>query len=131
MLPVRVSAKPFLPRLPLSGPHLIFVPKSTLQARKFQQRMPDDMNVIILTGTKDKRADIIVNRLIPQDFEVCITSYEICLIKKSTFKKFSFKYTVIDDMHHIKNVNSILSQSFAPLSLVGVSSLLECRCRTV
>jgi SWI/SNF-related matrix-associated actin-dependent regulator of chromatin subfamily A member 5 len=61
-------------------------------------------------GTKDERADIIANRLIPQDFEVCITSYEICLIEKSTFKKFSFEYIVIDEAHHIKNVDSILSQ---------------------
>jgi hypothetical protein len=96
----------------ISGPHLIVVPKSTLQnwAREFQQWTPDDMNVVILTGTKDERADIIANRLIPQDFEVCITSYEICLIEKSAFKKFSFEYIVIDEAHRIKNVDSILSQ---------------------
>jgi SWI/SNF-related matrix-associated actin-dependent regulator of chromatin subfamily A member 5 len=41
---------------------------------------------------------------------VCITSYEICLIEKSTFKKFSFEYIVIDEAHRIKNVDSILSQ---------------------
>ena len=87
------------------------VPKSTLQnwAREFQQWTPD-VNFVFLTGTKDEQADIISNRLIPQDFEVCITSYEICLIEKSTFKKFSFEYIVIDEAHRIKNVDSILSQ---------------------
>jgi SWI/SNF-related matrix-associated actin-dependent regulator of chromatin subfamily A member 5 len=93
----------------ISGPHLII---STLRnwAREFQQWTPDDMSVVILMGTKDERADIIANRLILQDFEVWITSCEICLIEKSAFKKFSFEYIVIDEAHRIKNVDSILSQ---------------------
>lgn len=66
--------------------------------------------MVLLTGTKEERAEIIATRLIPQDFDVCITSYEICLIEKSTFKKFSFEYIVIDEAHRIKNVDSILSQ---------------------
>ncbi|KAJ7623380.1 SNF2 family N-terminal domain-containing protein [Roridomyces roridus] len=95
----------------ISGPHLIVVPKSTLQnwAREFAQWSPQ-FNVVLLTGTKEERADIITNRLISQDFEVCITSYEICLIEKSALKKFSFEYIVIDEAHRIKNVDSILSQ---------------------
>ena len=64
----------------------------------------------MLTGSKEERAEIIANRLIPQDFEVLITSYEICLIEKSALKKFSFEYIVIDEAHRIKNVDSILSQ---------------------
>jgi SWI/SNF-related matrix-associated actin-dependent regulator of chromatin subfamily A member 5 len=95
----------------IPGPHLIVVPKSTLQnwKREFEQWTPD-FNVVILTGTKEERAEIIANRLLPQDFEVCITSYEICLIEKSALKKFSFEYIVIDEAHRIKNVDSILSQ---------------------
>lgn len=87
------------------------VPKSTLQnwQREFEKWTPD-VNVVILAGTKEERAEIIANRLIPQDFEVCITSYEICLIEKSAFKKFSFEYIIIDEAHRIKNVDSILSQ---------------------
>jgi SWI/SNF-related matrix-associated actin-dependent regulator of chromatin subfamily A member 5 len=95
----------------IPGPHLIVVPKSTLQNwnREFEQWTPD-INVVILTGSKEERAEIIANRLIPQDFKVCVTSYEICLIEKSAFKKFSFEYIVIDEAHRIKNVDSILSQ---------------------
>ncbi|KAG6380533.1 SNF2 family DNA-dependent ATPase [Boletus reticuloceps] len=93
------------------GLHLIVVPKSTLQnwAREFERWTPD-VNVVVLTGTKEERAELIANRLIPQDFDVCVTSYEICLIEKSALKKFSFEYIVIDEAHRIKNVDSILAQ---------------------
>ncbi|KAH9942954.1 P-loop containing nucleoside triphosphate hydrolase protein [Amylocystis lapponica] len=93
------------------GPHLIVVPKSTLQnwSREFERWTPD-VSTVVLTGSKEERADIIANRLIPQDFDALITSYEICLIEKSALKKFSFEYIVIDEAHRIKNVDSILSQ---------------------
>lgn len=56
------------------------------------------------------QAEIISTRLLSQNFEVCITSYEMCLREKNIFKKFSFSYIVIDEAHRIKNVDSILSQ---------------------
>ncbi|KAL6303969.1 SNF2 family DNA-dependent ATPase [Sparassis latifolia] len=95
----------------IPGLHLIVVPKSTLQnwSREFARWTPD-VNTVVLTGTKDERAELIANRLIPQDFDVLITSYEICLIEKSALKKFSFEYIIIDEAHRIKNVDSILSQ---------------------
>ena len=87
------------------------MPKSTLQnwAREFEKWCPD-FKIVLLSGAKEERAELIANRLITQDFEVCITSYEICLIEKSALKKFSFEYIVIDEAHRIKNVDSILSQ---------------------
>jgi SWI/SNF-related matrix-associated actin-dependent regulator of chromatin subfamily A member 5 len=95
----------------ISGPHLVVVPKSTLQNwhREFQQWTPE-FDLVMLTGTKDERAEIIATRLITQKFQVCITTYEMCLIETAALKKFSFEYIVIDEAHRIKNVDSILSQ---------------------
>ncbi|KIY43532.1 hypothetical protein FISHEDRAFT_53398 [Fistulina hepatica ATCC 64428] len=95
------------------GPHLVVVPKSTLQNwhREFE-KWSQDINIVVLTGTKEERQEIITNRLLTQNFDVCVTSYEICLIEKSVLRKFSFEYIVIvvDEAHRIKNVDSILSQ---------------------
>lgn len=68
------------------------------------------MSTVLLTGSKEERAEIIATRLIPQDFDVLITTYEQCLIEQSALKKFSFEYIVIDEAHRIKNVDSILSK---------------------
>ena len=35
-----------------------------------------------------------------------VTSYEIVLREKSTFKKFNWRYMVIDEAHRIKNEKS-------------------------
>jgi SWI/SNF-related matrix-associated actin-dependent regulator of chromatin subfamily A member 5 len=77
------------------------------------------VNIVTLTGTKDERAEIIASRLIPQDFDVCITSYEMCLIEQGALKKFSFEYIIIDEAHRIKNVDSMLSQIVRDFSSRG------------
>lgn len=78
-------------------------------AREFEKWSPD-FNVAVLTGSKEERAEVINNRLINSNFEVCITSYEICLIEKSALRRLSFEYIVIDEAHRIKNVDSMLAQ---------------------
>ncbi|KZW00246.1 hypothetical protein EXIGLDRAFT_639641 [Exidia glandulosa HHB12029] len=95
----------------LKGPHLVVVPKSTLQnwAREFERWTPDT-SVVVLQGSKDERAEIIQKRLLSSDFDVLITSYEICMREKGSLKKFSFEYIIIDEAHRIKNMDSILSQ---------------------
>ncbi|KDN53349.1 hypothetical protein K437DRAFT_271581 [Tilletiaria anomala UBC 951] len=91
--------------------HLVVVPKSTLDnwRREFTHWVPG-FNVITLKGSKEERAEVIEKHLLPQDFDVLITTYEMCLREKSSLKKLSWEYIVIDEAHRIKNVDSMLSQ---------------------
>lgn len=95
----------------IHGPHLVVVPKSTLDnwRREIEKWVPG-FNTVSLTGTKEERAKIITERILPGDFDILIASYEMCLREKSALKKLSWAYIVIDEAHRIKNVDSMLSQ---------------------
>lgn len=95
----------------ISGPHLVIVPKSTLDnwRREFERWIPD-IDVLVLQGVKEERQDLIKERLIDEKFDVCITSYEMILREKAHFKKFAWEYIIIDEAHRIKNEESSLAQ---------------------
>ncbi|RMJ23435.1 complex ATPase [Aspergillus sp. HF37] len=95
----------------IRGPHLIAVPKSTLDnwKREFEMWSPD-INVLVLQGDKEERHRLINERLLDENFDVCITSYEVVLREKSHLKKFAWEYIIIDEAHRIKNEESSLSQ---------------------
>lgn len=95
----------------ITGPHLIVVPKSTLDnwKREFTMWTPE-VNVLILQGQKEERHQLINDRLIDEKFDVCITSYEMILREKAHLKKFAWEYIIIDEAHRIKNEESSLAQ---------------------
>ncbi|GAA5965649.1 hypothetical protein JCM21900_003048 [Sporobolomyces salmonicolor] len=95
----------------IHGPHLIVVPKSTLDNwnREVERWVPG-FNTVLLKGAKEERAEVIANRILPGDFDILIASYEMCLREKSSLKKLSWEYIIIDEAHRIKNVDSMLSQ---------------------
>jgi SWI/SNF-related matrix-associated actin-dependent regulator of chromatin subfamily A member 5 len=76
----------------ITGPHLVVVPKSTLDNWK------REVDVLILQGAKDERHNLINERLIDEKFDVCITSYEMILREKSHLKKFAWEYIIIDEV---------------------------------
>ena len=94
----------------ISGPHLIAVPKSTLDnwRREFEMWIPE-INVLILQGAKEERHQLMNERLVTEDFDVCITSYEMILREAAPLRKFAWEYIIIDEAHRIKNENSSLS----------------------
>ena len=50
-------------------------------------------------------------------FDVVVTSYEMVIKEKNHFKKFHWRYIIIDEAHRIKNENSILSRVCALLGM--------------
>lgn len=95
----------------ITGPHLVIIPKSTLQnwAREFAKWTPDT-EVLLITGSKEERADLIRDRLLTCKFDVCITSFELVIREKSALQKIAWEYVIVDEAHRIKNEESILSK---------------------
>ncbi|XP_078494335.1 SWI/SNF protein [Ciona intestinalis] len=94
----------------IPGPHMVIVPKSTISnwVNEFERWCPS-IRTVCLIGSKDQRATIIRDVMMPGEWDVCITSYEVIIIEKACFKKFNWRYVVIDEAHRIKNEKSKLS----------------------
>ena len=44
--------------------------------------------------------------MLPGEWYTCITSYEMVIREKVVFKKFAWRYIIIDEAHRIKNEKS-------------------------
>ncbi|XP_051550462.1 SWI/SNF-related matrix-associated actin-dependent regulator of chromatin subfamily A member 5 isoform X3 [Myxocyprinus asiaticus] len=95
----------------IPGPHMVLVPKSTLHnwMNEFKRWVPT-LKAVCLIGDKDERAAFIRDVMMPGEWDVCVTSYEMVIREKSVFKKFNWRYLVIDEAHRIKNEKSKLSE---------------------
>nr|DBA21016.1 TPA: hypothetical protein GDO54_017741 [Pyxicephalus adspersus] len=95
----------------IPGPHMVLVPKSTLHnwMNEFKRWVPS-LRAVCLIGDKDQRAAFIRDVMMPGEWDVCVTSYEMVIREKSVFKKFNWRYLVIDEAHRIKNEKSKLSE---------------------
>lgn len=96
----------------IDGPHLLVVPKSTLQnwLNEVNRWIPD-LRAFIFHGSKEERHEQIHGHLLDVgSYDICITSYEVCLIEKASIRKINWHYLIIDEAHRIKNEQSMLSQ---------------------
>lgn len=64
----------------------------------------------ILSLRFDFQTALIRDVLLPGEWDVCVTSYEMLIIEKAVFKKFNWRYLVIDEAHRIKNEKSKVMQ---------------------
>lgn len=95
----------------IPGPHIVIVPKSTLAnwMNEFKKWCPT-LRAVCLIGDQETRNTFIRETLMPGEWDVCVTSYEMIIKEKSVFKKFNWRYMVIDEAHRIKNEKSKLSE---------------------
>ncbi|XP_046395303.1 chromatin-remodeling complex ATPase chain Iswi [Ischnura elegans] len=95
----------------IHGPHIVIVPKSTLAnwMNEFKKWCPS-LCAVCLIGDQETRNNFIRETLMPGEWDVCVTSYEMVIKEKGVFKKFNWRYMVIDEAHRIKNEKSKLSE---------------------
>ncbi|CCI49756.1 unnamed protein product [Albugo candida] len=94
----------------ISGPHIVLVPKSTLSnwMMEFHRWCPS-LRVVKLHGNKQERKDVIQDQLCPgssddtRPFDVCVTTFEMCMKERTALCKFAWRYLIIDEAHRIKN----------------------------
>ena len=95
----------------ITGPHMVIVPKSTLHnwLNEFRRWCPS-IKAVKFHGNAEQRQhqkDVICQ---PGKFDVVVTSYEMVIKEKNHWRKFHWRYIIIDEAHRIKNENSILSK---------------------
>ncbi|KAJ6848530.1 putative chromatin-remodeling complex ATPase chain isoform X1 [Iris pallida] len=96
----------------ITGPHMVVAPKSTLGNWMNEiRRFCPILRAVKLLGTQDERKNIRENLLVAGKFDVCVTSFEMAIKEKTTLKRFSWRYVIIDEAHRIKNENSLLSKT--------------------
>jgi SWI/SNF-related matrix-associated actin-dependent regulator of chromatin subfamily A member 5 len=68
--------------------------------------LPNYFHRIVFQETRNK---FIRDTMMAGGWDVIVTSYEMLIREKSVFKKFNWKYMIIDEAHRIKNEESKLS----------------------
>ncbi|RWR94121.1 ISWI chromatin-remodeling complex ATPase CHR11 [Cinnamomum micranthum f. kanehirae] len=96
----------------ITGPHMVVAPKSTLgNWMKEIRRFCPLLRAVKFLGNPEERRIIREAQLVAGKFDVCVTSYEMAIKEKSTLRRFSWRYVIIDEAHRIKNENSLLSKT--------------------
>lgn len=95
----------------ITGPHMVIVPKSTMGnwCNEFRRWCPS-IRCVKFHGNAEARNHQKDNVVTPGRFDVVVTSYEMVTKEKNHFKKFHWRYIIIDEAHRIKNENSLLSR---------------------
>ncbi|XP_075166422.1 chromatin-remodeling complex ATPase chain Iswi-like [Haematobia irritans] len=90
-----------------SGPHIIISPKSTIQNwMKELKKWCPTLRAVSLIGEKESRKAFKRDVFSTGEWDVCVTSYEMCLVEKQVIKRIDWEYMVVDEAHRLKNEKS-------------------------
>ncbi|RID73646.1 hypothetical protein BRARA_B00782 [Brassica rapa] len=96
----------------INGPHMIVTPKSTIGNWMNEiRRFCPVLRAVKFLGNPEERRYIREELLVAGKFDVCVTSFEMAIKEKTTLRRFSWRYIIIDEAHRIKNENSLLSKT--------------------
>lgn len=96
----------------INGPHMVVAPKSTLGNWMNEiRRFCPILRAVKFLGNPEERRHIREDLLEAGKFDVCVTSFEMAIKEKTTLRRFSWRYIIIDEAHRIKNENSLLSKT--------------------
>ena len=101
------------------GPHLIVVPKSTLSNWMNEiGRWAPTLKAFCFHGEKAERAKMVKEMIQPaiysdveREWNICVTTYEVCNTEKLVLSKFAWNYLIIDEAHRLKNEQSLFSKT--------------------
>lgn len=99
--------------------YLVVGPLSTVQnwENEFRRFCPT-IKTKTLFGDKPARKEVI-KQLKNGEWDVLLTSYEMCTIEKFKLNKFKYQYIVVDEAHRIKNEKARLSESLRTFKSKG------------
>ncbi|CAM6019488.1 unnamed protein product [Sphagnum balticum] len=96
----------------ISGPHMVVAPKSTLGNWMNEiRRFCPVLRAFKFHGNQEERNFQRDNQLVAGKFDVCVTSFEMAIKERTSLRKFSWRYIIIDEAHRIKNESSILAKT--------------------
>ncbi|XP_059197836.1 chromodomain-helicase-DNA-binding protein 1-like [Centropristis striata] len=105
------------------GPFLVLSPLSVMENwRKELECFAPALTVLCYKGDKERRAEL-QRETDSQDFNVLLTTYELCLKDASFLRRWKWKVLVVDEAHRLKNQNSLLHKVLTQFS-VGFRVLL-------
>lgn len=98
----------------INGPFLVVVPLSTIQNWLNEvKRFCPMLRTLLLHGARADRK-VMVNQLRTngrQNWDVCVTTYEMCKVEIHALRRVPWQYFVLDEGHKAKNEKSGISRS--------------------
>ncbi|XP_039600899.1 chromodomain-helicase-DNA-binding protein 1-like isoform X2 [Polypterus senegalus] len=105
-------------KLGKNGPFLILSPLSVISNWTEElQRFAPKLSVVVYTGNKDTREKLQRDLKNHPDFNILLTTYELCLKDCHFLNSFNWKLLVVDEAHRLKNQNSLLHRRLSEFSL--------------